>query len=202
MFRTVIIILDLEVVKSANQMPGKIGDPTPYVEGTNSLVEMLNDPNKKSCYTLQLANSVSQSFLLLVVLFLKVNQRLHSLQHKFLPHVHFSPRTSEALVDLINLLWCYFILVYKCSMLCCVMQFSGIQVILLASNRLVIHSFVQQMAKFATQYSWVTTTHLKYCNFITLIFYLRDFCGGHICQTPSLLSIVCGVMQELIFNSQ
>ncbi|TSN39301.1 Replication protein A 70 kDa DNA-binding subunit [Bagarius yarrelli] len=31
--RTVVIILDLEVIKSADQMAGKIGDPTPYVDG-------------------------------------------------------------------------------------------------------------------------------------------------------------------------
>ncbi|XP_027003594.1 replication protein A 70 kDa DNA-binding subunit [Tachysurus fulvidraco] len=31
--RTVVIILDLEVIKPADQMAGKIGDPTPYVEG-------------------------------------------------------------------------------------------------------------------------------------------------------------------------
>ncbi|KAI5626710.1 replication protein A 70 kDa DNA-binding subunit, partial [Silurus asotus] len=31
--RTVVIILDLEVIKPADQVPGKIGDPTPYVEG-------------------------------------------------------------------------------------------------------------------------------------------------------------------------
>lgn len=30
---TVVIILDLEVIKPADQMAGKIGDPTPYVEG-------------------------------------------------------------------------------------------------------------------------------------------------------------------------
>lgn len=28
-----VIILDLEVIKPADQMAGKIGDPTPYVEG-------------------------------------------------------------------------------------------------------------------------------------------------------------------------
>ncbi|KAA0702043.1 Replication protein A 70 kDa DNA-binding subunit [Triplophysa tibetana] len=31
--RRVVVILDLEVVKTAEQMEGKIGDPTPYVEG-------------------------------------------------------------------------------------------------------------------------------------------------------------------------
>uniref|UniRef100_A0A4W4DQL9 Replication protein A subunit n=1 Tax=Electrophorus electricus TaxID=8005 RepID=A0A4W4DQL9_ELEEL len=31
--RPVVIILDMEVVKPADQVPGKIGDPTPYVEG-------------------------------------------------------------------------------------------------------------------------------------------------------------------------
>lgn len=31
--RRVVVILDMEVLKSADQMPGKIGDPTPYVEG-------------------------------------------------------------------------------------------------------------------------------------------------------------------------
>ncbi|KAL1260826.1 hypothetical protein QQF64_008653, partial [Cirrhinus molitorella] len=31
--RRVVVILDMEVVKSADQMAGKIGDPTPYVEG-------------------------------------------------------------------------------------------------------------------------------------------------------------------------
>ncbi|XP_052472753.1 replication protein A 70 kDa DNA-binding subunit [Carassius gibelio] len=31
--RRVIVILDIEVIKSADQMAGKIGDPTPYVEG-------------------------------------------------------------------------------------------------------------------------------------------------------------------------
>ncbi|MCI4385872.1 hypothetical protein PGIGA_G00055650 [Pangasianodon gigas] len=31
--RTVVIILDLEVIKPADQVAGKIGDPTPYVEG-------------------------------------------------------------------------------------------------------------------------------------------------------------------------
>ncbi|XP_051963145.1 replication protein A 70 kDa DNA-binding subunit isoform X2 [Xyrauchen texanus] len=31
--RRVVVILDMEVVKSADQVPGKIGDPTPYVEG-------------------------------------------------------------------------------------------------------------------------------------------------------------------------
>lgn len=31
--RRVIVILDMEVIKSADQMAGKIGDPTPYVEG-------------------------------------------------------------------------------------------------------------------------------------------------------------------------
>lgn len=30
---TVVIILDLEVIKPADQVAGKIGDPTPYVEG-------------------------------------------------------------------------------------------------------------------------------------------------------------------------
>lgn len=31
--RRVVVILDMEILKSADQMPGKIGDPTPYVEG-------------------------------------------------------------------------------------------------------------------------------------------------------------------------
>uniref|UniRef100_A0A672KH44 Replication protein A subunit n=1 Tax=Sinocyclocheilus grahami TaxID=75366 RepID=A0A672KH44_SINGR len=31
--RRVVVILDMEVIKSADQMAGKIGDPTPYVEG-------------------------------------------------------------------------------------------------------------------------------------------------------------------------
>ncbi|XP_055052609.1 replication protein A 70 kDa DNA-binding subunit [Misgurnus anguillicaudatus] len=31
--RRVVVILDMEVVKSADQMEGKLGDPTPYVEG-------------------------------------------------------------------------------------------------------------------------------------------------------------------------
>uniref|UniRef100_A0A8C1U5C4 Replication protein A subunit n=1 Tax=Cyprinus carpio TaxID=7962 RepID=A0A8C1U5C4_CYPCA len=31
--RRVVVILDMDVVKSADQMAGKIGDPTPYVEG-------------------------------------------------------------------------------------------------------------------------------------------------------------------------
>ncbi|XP_076832504.1 replication protein A 70 kDa DNA-binding subunit [Brachyhypopomus gauderio] len=31
--RPVVIILDMEVIKPAEQVPGKIGDPTPYVEG-------------------------------------------------------------------------------------------------------------------------------------------------------------------------
>lgn len=34
---TVVIILDLEVIKPADQMAGKIGDPTPYVEGEFTL---------------------------------------------------------------------------------------------------------------------------------------------------------------------
>uniref|UniRef100_A0A8C1T2Z3 Replication protein A subunit n=1 Tax=Cyprinus carpio TaxID=7962 RepID=A0A8C1T2Z3_CYPCA len=33
--RRVIVILDMEVIKSADQMAGKIGDPTPYVEGNH-----------------------------------------------------------------------------------------------------------------------------------------------------------------------
>lgn len=31
--RRVVIILDLEVVKSAEEVGGKVGEPTPYVEG-------------------------------------------------------------------------------------------------------------------------------------------------------------------------
>lgn len=31
------VILDLEVVKTADQMGGKIGDPIPYVEGESAL---------------------------------------------------------------------------------------------------------------------------------------------------------------------
>lgn len=34
---TVVIILDLEVIKPADQVAGKIGDPTPYVEGEYTL---------------------------------------------------------------------------------------------------------------------------------------------------------------------
>lgn len=34
--RRVVVILDIEVLKSADQMPGKIGDPTPYVEGEST----------------------------------------------------------------------------------------------------------------------------------------------------------------------
>lgn len=34
---TVVIILDLEVIKAADQVAGKIGDPTPYVEGESIL---------------------------------------------------------------------------------------------------------------------------------------------------------------------
>uniref|UniRef100_A0A671N7L1 Replication protein A subunit n=1 Tax=Sinocyclocheilus anshuiensis TaxID=1608454 RepID=A0A671N7L1_9TELE len=33
--RRVVVILDMDVIKSADQMAGKIGDPTPYVEGEN-----------------------------------------------------------------------------------------------------------------------------------------------------------------------
>lgn len=32
-----VIILDLEVIKAADQVAGKIGDPTPYVEGESVL---------------------------------------------------------------------------------------------------------------------------------------------------------------------
>ncbi|XP_056330104.1 replication protein A 70 kDa DNA-binding subunit isoform X2 [Danio aesculapii] len=40
--RRVVVILDIEVLKSADQMPGKIGDPTPYVEGS------MNRPSAQS----------------------------------------------------------------------------------------------------------------------------------------------------------
>uniref|UniRef100_A0A672QIY0 Replication protein A subunit n=1 Tax=Sinocyclocheilus grahami TaxID=75366 RepID=A0A672QIY0_SINGR len=39
--RRVVVILDMDVIKSADQMAGKIGDPTPYVEG-ESTFEMSN----------------------------------------------------------------------------------------------------------------------------------------------------------------
>ncbi|XP_053362671.1 replication protein A 70 kDa DNA-binding subunit [Clarias gariepinus] len=39
--RTVVIILDLEVIKPADQMAGKIGDPTPYVEGQSKAPQAL-----------------------------------------------------------------------------------------------------------------------------------------------------------------
>ncbi len=34
--RRVVVILDMDVIKSADQMTGKIGDPTPYVEGEST----------------------------------------------------------------------------------------------------------------------------------------------------------------------
>ncbi len=34
--RRVVVILDMDVIKSADQMAGKIGDPTPYVEGEST----------------------------------------------------------------------------------------------------------------------------------------------------------------------
>lgn len=42
---TVVIILDLEVIKPADQVAGKIGDPTPYVEGEYTL----HWGNQESC---------------------------------------------------------------------------------------------------------------------------------------------------------
>uniref|UniRef100_A0A671NDZ9 Replication protein A subunit n=1 Tax=Sinocyclocheilus anshuiensis TaxID=1608454 RepID=A0A671NDZ9_9TELE len=42
--RRVVVILDMDVIKSADQMAGKIGDPTPYVEG-ESTFEMSNFMN-------------------------------------------------------------------------------------------------------------------------------------------------------------
>lgn len=36
LFRRVVVILDMEVVKSADEVAGKIGEPTPYVEGESS----------------------------------------------------------------------------------------------------------------------------------------------------------------------
>lgn len=38
--RRVVVILDLEVVKTAEEMGGKIGDPSPYVEGESALKQM------------------------------------------------------------------------------------------------------------------------------------------------------------------
>lgn len=32
-YRRVVIILEIDVIKSAEDVPGKIGDPTPYSEG-------------------------------------------------------------------------------------------------------------------------------------------------------------------------
>ena len=35
-YRRVVIILEIEVIKSADEVDGKIGDPTPYTEGKAS----------------------------------------------------------------------------------------------------------------------------------------------------------------------
>uniref|UniRef100_A0AAY5EDA0 Replication protein A subunit n=1 Tax=Electrophorus electricus TaxID=8005 RepID=A0AAY5EDA0_ELEEL len=44
--RPVVIILDMEVVKPADQVPGKIGDPTPYVEGKSPCPAHRGAPRK------------------------------------------------------------------------------------------------------------------------------------------------------------
>uniref|UniRef100_A0A4W5MHU3 Replication protein A subunit n=1 Tax=Hucho hucho TaxID=62062 RepID=A0A4W5MHU3_9TELE len=44
--RRVVVILDMEVVKSADEVAGKIGEPTPYVEGQSKAPQSAPNPSK------------------------------------------------------------------------------------------------------------------------------------------------------------
>ncbi|KAK6295952.1 hypothetical protein J4Q44_G00336650 [Coregonus suidteri] len=43
--RLVVVILDMEVVKSADEVAGKIGEPTPYVEGQSKAPQSAPNPS-------------------------------------------------------------------------------------------------------------------------------------------------------------
>uniref|UniRef100_A0A672QJ21 Replication protein A subunit n=1 Tax=Sinocyclocheilus grahami TaxID=75366 RepID=A0A672QJ21_SINGR len=67
--RRVVVILDMDVIKSADQMAGKIGDPTPYVEGestfemSNFMETYISYAHIKTFYILLLALSMSRNIL-------------------------------------------------------------------------------------------------------------------------------------------
>lgn len=54
--RRVVVVLDVDILKSAEEMGGKIGEPTPYVEGTETTVfknmQFIFDCTTNDCFAL------------------------------------------------------------------------------------------------------------------------------------------------------
>lgn len=60
--RRVVIILEIDVLKSASEVAGKIGDPTPYTEGQAKAVQPAPNPVNRPPLVQQNANEVNRGF--------------------------------------------------------------------------------------------------------------------------------------------